>query len=116
MSTQFTDAQTVSATVASTSETSLGEIQVPSGRSFRITDVWCGGNGGTYRIAVDTLPSMQGTRVQNSSDPTNIGATQSYDSNILCNGPSTISVFITNASSSSTACKATISYVDSGAQ
>jgi hypothetical protein len=58
---------------------------------------------------------MQGTRVQNSSDPTQVGATESYDSNILCNGPSTISVFITNNAATSTACKATVSYVDSGA-
>ena len=115
MSQQFTDAQTLSATVASTSETSLGEIQIPAGRTYRITDLWCGGTGGTYRIAVDTLPSMQGVRTQNSADPTTISATESYDSNIVCSGPSTLSVFISNSSTSSTVCRATISYIDSGA-
>jgi hypothetical protein len=115
MSNQFTDAQTVGATVASTTETSLGEIQVPAGRSYRITDIWCGGPGGTYRVAVNTIPSMQGERVQNSTDPTNIGATNQYATNIMASGPSTITIFVSNAAATSTACKATVSYVDSGA-
>ena len=114
--TNFSDAQVLAATVASTSESSMGTINVPAGRTYTITNLWCGGTGGTYKILVDRLPSMQGNRVQNSNDPTNIGATNKYDENIVVTGPAEISGFISNSSASSTACKIVVEYVDSGGQ
>ena len=112
----YTDAQVLSATVASTSESSLGQINVPAGRTYTITNLWGAGTGGTYKVTVDRLPSMQGVRAQNSNDPTNIGATVKYDENIVVNGPAEIAGFITNTSASSTACKIVVEYVDSGGQ
>ena len=110
----YTDSQVFVATVASTSETSMGTINVPSGRTYTITSLWgAGAGGGTYKIAVDTYPAMQGTRVQNSSDPTNIGATIAYNENISVAGPAEISATITNLSASSTACKINMEYIDS---
>ena len=110
----YTDNQVFSATVASTSETSLGTINVPSGRSYTITSLWgAGAGGGIYKISIDTFPSMQGTRVQNSSDPTNIGATIAYNENISVSGPAEISCTVTNLSSSSTVCKVNMEYIDS---
>jgi hypothetical protein len=110
----FTDNQVMIGTVASTSETNLATINVPSGRVFTITSLWgAGAGGGTYRIAVDTYPSMQGVRVQNSSDPTQIGATLAYSENISVSGPAEIKGYVTNLSSSSTSCKINIEYVDS---
>lgn len=109
----YTDNQVLEATVASTSETSLGEFTIPSGRQYTITSLWGGGAGGKFRISVDTYPSMQGSYVQNSSDPTNIGATNAYETNISIAGPATLTGYVSNASASSTACKLNIQYIDS---
>jgi len=108
----YSDNQVIGATVASTSETSLGEIQIPSGRNYTITSLWCGGVGGTFRISVDTYPSMQGTYVQNSTSPTEIGAAVKHDTNISINGPATVTGYITNAAATSTACKLNVAYID----
>jgi len=112
---QFSDSQVLSATVASTSETSLGSINIPAGRSYQITNLWCGGVGGTYRIAVDTLPSMQGVRVQNSDNPTIVGSTISNNESILVSGPSELTAYISNTAATSTVCKLMVEYIDSGA-
>jgi len=110
----YTDNQTFSATVAATTETSMGTINVPAGRTYTITSLWgAGAGGGTYKVLVDTFASMQGNRVQNSSDPTNIGATEAYSENIVCRGPCEISATITNQASTSTVCKINMEYIDS---
>jgi hypothetical protein len=109
----YTDSQVLNATVASTSESSLGEMSIPSGRTYTITSLWCGGVGGTYRISVDTYPSMQGSFVQNASDPTNIGATNKHDTNISITGPATLTGFISNTAATSTSCNLNIQYIDS---
>ncbi len=108
----FTDSQTLSATIASTSESSLGSINIPQGSSYRITSLFGAGVGGTYRIAVDTIPSMQGVRLQNSTDPTQIGAAVAYSENILINGPAELTAFMTNNAATSTACKLVVEYID----
>ena len=110
----FSDNQVFSATIASTSETSCGTVNVPSGRTYTITSLWgAGAGGGTYKISVDTFPSMQGVRVQNSGDPTNIGATLKYNENITIQGPAEISATMTNLATTSTVCKINMEYIDS---
>ena len=110
----YTDSQVFSATVATTSETSLGTVNVPSGRSYLITSLWAGlAGGGTYRIAIDTYPSMQGVRIANASDPTNIGANPPYSENISVSGPAEITVYVTNLSATSTRCVCNMEYIDS---
>jgi len=110
----FTDNQVFSATLATTSESSLSSINVPSGRTYTITSLWgAGSGGGTYKISVDTFPSMQGVRIQNSSDPTNIGANLSYSENISIQGPAEISATMTNLSATSVVCKINMEYIDS---
>ena len=110
----FTDNQVISGTVAATTETTLSTVNVPSGRTYVITSLWgAGAGGGTFRIAVDTYPSMQGVRVQNSSDPTNIGTTIAYNENISVSGPAEITGYITNLSNTSTLCKINMEYIDS---
>jgi len=110
----FTDNQVFSATIATTSESSLSSINVPSGRTYTITSLWgAGSGGGTYKISVDTFPSMQGTRVQNSDTPTNIGTTNSYSENISIQGPAEISATMTNLSATSAVCKINMEYIDS---
>lgn len=110
----YTDSQIFSATVASTSETSLGSINIPQGRTYTITSLWCAGaGGGIFKLSADTFPAMQGTRVQNSADPTNIGANIAYTENIQIRGPAELSATITNLSASSTLCKLNMEYIDS---
>ncbi len=109
----YSDSQVMNATVASTSETSLGSIQIPAGRQYVITSLWCGGVGGTYRIEVDTYPSMNGQYVQNQGDPTNIGPSIKTDTNLAISGPATLSGYITNTASTSTSCNLQVNYIDS---
>jgi len=110
----FTDSQSFSATINSTSETSMGQINVPSGRTYTITSLWgAGAGGGIYKISIDTYPSMQGVRVQNSTDPTQIASTIAYAENIAISGPAEISATMTNLSSSSTVCRINMEYIDS---
>jgi len=113
----FTDSQVISATVASVSETSLGTINVPAGRTYTITSLFGGhSQGGTFRINIDTYVSMQGVYMQNqvsgisSSDD---GANQ-YRTNIAAIGPCTLTGYVTNAAATSGVGSIMINYVDSG--
>jgi len=110
----FTDNQVFIQTIGSVSETSMGTVNVPSGRTYTITSLWgAGAGGGTYKLSIDTYPSMQGVRVQNATDPTQIGSTLAYNENISISGPAEISATITNLSASSTVCKINMEYIDS---
>lgn len=110
----FTDSQSFSAVIAATTESSMGTINVPSGRTYTITSLWgAGAGGGIYKLSIDTYPSMQGVRVQNSSDPTHIGATIGYNENISVSGPAEISATMTNLSATSTTCRINMEYIDS---
>ena len=46
----FTDSQTWSATIASTGETTLGNITVPNNEQWNIYSIFCSGYGGEYRL------------------------------------------------------------------
>ena len=109
----YTDSQILNATVASTSETSLGSFSIPAGRSYTITNLWAGGVGGTFRIAVDTYPSMQGKYMQNSTSPTEMGATNTHPVNIALSGPAELTGYISNAAATSTSCNLMVEYIDS---
>jgi len=109
----YTDSQVLSATVAATAETSLGSFSIPAGRQYTITNLWAGGVGGTFRIAVDTYPSMQGNYIQNSTTPVEMGATDTHPVNIALSGPAELTGYITNTASTSTLCKLEVQYIDS---
>ena len=63
----FTDSQVWSATVASTGETSLGNIRIPSGEIWVIEKIWAQGTGGEYRLDVG---SFQDATCDYNDDPT----------------------------------------------
>ena len=109
----YSDSQVMNATVASTSETSLGSIQIPAGRQYIISSLWCGGVGGTFRITVDTYPSMNGSYVQNQDNPTNIGPSIKHDTNLSISGPATLTGYISNVAETSTSCNLQVNYIDS---
>lgn len=63
----FTDSQVWSATVASTGETSLGNISVPSDEVWVIEQIWAQGTGGEYRLDIG---SFQDATCDYNNDPT----------------------------------------------
>ena len=112
----FSDSQIIDATVASTAESSVGTINVPAGRSYRLTGLFAGhAQGGVCRVAIDTIPALQGSYVQTSTNITEIGASNITPMNINVNGPAEISAFVTNAGAGSSTARVMFNYIDSGA-
>ena len=109
--------------VASTSETSLGKINIPMGRTYQITGLWCGTNnagGGTFRMASDIYPQANFTYVQNSLSDIAINGISTADSevypvNITINGPAEFEGFVTNLSATSGRSAIMIQYIDNAA-
>ena len=116
----YTDSQILSATVASTSETSLSKINVPMGRTYKITGLWCGTNnsgGGLFRISSDIYPQANFTYVQNSTSDIALNGiltsnSSVYPVNIVINGPAEIEGFVTNLDATSGRSAIMIQYID----
>jgi len=115
----FSDSNIIDATVASVSETQVGSISVPAGRSYRLTGIFAAhAQGGTCRIAIDTFPALQGKYVQNSTDINSLTYTAAATAtplNINVNGPAEISAFVTCAGAGSSTARVMFNYIDSGA-
>ena len=113
-----TDSQIIQATVASLAETQVGTINVPAGRSYRLTGIFAAHpQGGTCRVAIDTYPSLQGSYIQNSTDINSLAFTAAASPtpvNINVNGPAEISAFVTNAGAGSATARVMFNYIDSG--
>ncbi len=108
--------------VASTSETSLGKINIPMGRTYQITGLWCGTNnagGGTFRMASDIYPQANFTYVQNSPSDISLGTATANSSispvNITITGPAEFEGFVTNLSATSGRSAIMIQYIDNAA-
>ena len=69
--TTWSDSRVVSGTVASTAETQVGsDINVPQNQTYLVTGVYfTHPQGGTGRMAIDSLSGLNGTYIQNSNDP-----------------------------------------------
>lgn len=118
----FTDSNIIDATVATVSESQVGSISVPAGRSYRLTGIWAGHpQGGTCRVSIDTFPALQGKYIQNSTDIDSIANANVFGSpsptplNINVNGPAEISAFVTNAGATTGTARVMFNYIDSGA-
>jgi len=110
--TTFTDSQTWSATVASTGETTLGNISVPAGETWVISSIWCQGTGGIYRLDVtgtNAMADVVGKYIQNSDGDTTLNSTP-HSVDILVKGAATLTIYVTNNDSASTSCNAMIQY------
>lgn len=113
----YTDSQTISAVVASVSETEVGQISVPAGRVYTLTNFFGGhSSGGQFRIAIDTYVSMQGQYLQNQADGNTSMATGAnlYNTSVRAIGPCTITGYVTNADATTGTASIMINYVDSG--
>ena len=69
----FTDSQTWSQTVASTGETTLGNITVPEDEQWNIYSVWTQGTGGEYRL--DCTGAAATATAFTFSGPATVGST-----------------------------------------
>jgi len=117
MSSTWSDSRVVSATIASASETQIGsDINIPQNQTWLINGLMAAHpQGGTFRIAVDSLPGMNGVRIQNStvtkalSDAGN-GSAEIYPSNFVVQGPAVLQFFATNAAATSGTATAMVNY------
>ena len=106
------DSQVWSATVGSTGETTLGNISVPANEVWIIEKIWAQGTGGQYRLDVTgdgAIADLNGKFIQNSDGDTTLNSS-SHSVDILVVGAATITVYVTDNSSSSTVCQAMIQY------
>ena len=112
----WSDSRVVSGTVASVAESQIGtDINIPQNQRWLITSVWFAHpQGGTGRIAIDSLPGMNGTYVHNSNDVgtmgTDAGSASVYPQNFQISGPAVVQLYTTNAAATSGTAKAILSY------
>lgn len=105
----WTDGRVIeTASVAATTETQIGStIQVPNNQNWLVQSLyWAHIGDGTGRIAVGSLPGMNGVYPVNSNDSGSMsagsGSALTHPANFVVNGPNTIDAYITPDSSSST--------------
>jgi len=104
----WSDSRVVSATVASASETQIGsDINIPQNQTWLLNGVFGSHpQGGTFRLAIDSLPGMNGVRIQNSVDGGTLsaagnGSSEIYPLNTVVAGPAVVQIFTTNAAATS---------------
>tara|TARA_Y100000361_G_scaffold138854_1_gene141413 strand:- start:91 stop:468 length:378 start_codon:yes stop_codon:yes gene_type:complete len=117
MAATWSDSRVVSGTIASTSETQIGsDINVPQNQTYLINGIFGSHpQGGTYRLAVDSLPGMVGTRILNSVDGGTLsaagnGSSEIYPANFVVQGPAVIQMFCSPAASTSGTATGMINY------
>jgi hypothetical protein len=117
MSSTWSDSRVVSGTIASVAETQVGsDINIPQNQTFLINGLFAAHpQGGTYRIAVDSLPGMNGVRIQNSVDGSTLsaagnGSSEIYPANFVVQGPAVLQFFVTNDAATSGTATAMVNY------
>jgi len=113
----WTDSRVIeNSSVGATTETQIGStVQIPNNQNWLVHSLyWAHAGDGTGRIAIGSLPGMNGVYVVNSNDPTsmgtNAGSAGPHSANFIVNGPNTIDAYITPVSSSSTVGLFSMSY------
>ena len=112
----WSDSRVVSSTVASVSESQIGSnINIPQNQTWLITSIFgAHPQGGTFRLAVDSLPGLNGTYIHSSNDVTSMGtdagSASVYPQNFVIAGPAVVQLFTTNAAATSGTAKAMLSY------
>ena len=113
----WSDSRVVTGTVASTSETQIGsDINIPQNQTWLIGGLFASHpQGGTFRIAVDSLPCMNGVRVQNSVEGGTLsaagnGSSEIYPTNFVVQGPAVVQLFTSNNAATSGTSVAMINY------
>jgi len=99
---KWTDSQSVSGTVASTSSSELGVISIPANQRWRIYGIYGTSAGGTFTISPSTLASGKFEYFQNSTDQSALANNNVYTTSISLAGPCDISCSIQNLAATST--------------
>ncbi len=116
MASTWSDSRVLTATVASVSETEVGSVNVPSNQTWLINGLFSAhAQGGTFRIGIDSIPGMNGIRVQNSVDGGTLsaagnGSSEIYPANFIVQGPATVTMFTSNGGAGSAVATAMINY------
>ena len=116
MATTWSDSRVLTATVASVAESEVGSVNIPSNQTWLINGLFGSHpQGGTFRIAIDSIPGMNGVRVQNSVDGGTLsaaenGSSEIYPANFIVQGPATITMNTTNAAATSGTATAMVNY------
>ena len=117
MAATWSDSRVVTGTVASVSETQIGsDINIPQNQTYLINGLFASHpQGGTYRIAVDSLPGMNDVRIQNSLVGGSLsaagnGSSEIYPANFIVQGPAVVQLFTTNAAATSGTATGMINY------
>ena len=117
MASTWSDSRIVTSTTASAAETQIGtDINIPQNQTWLINGIYGAlARGGTFRIAVDSLPGMSGTRIANSTETGALsaagnGSSEIYPANFIVQGPATITMNTTNAAATSGTATAMINY------
>jgi len=113
----FTDAQELSATIASVSKTSIGTVNIPKGRTYVLTNIWFGSaQKGIGIIEIDIYPSLIGRYVFNTDSAIEVAAeSMGWPLNIQVPGPATITLSTEQAAATSNLVRSQINYIDSTA-
>jgi len=116
MASTWSDSRVLTATVASVAESEVGSVNIPSNQTWLLNGLFSSHpQGGTFRIAIDSIPGMNGVRVQNSVDGGTLsaagnGSSEIYPANFIVQGPATITMNTTNAAATSGTATAMINY------
>ena len=116
MASTWSDSRVLTATVASVAESEVGSVNVPSNQTWLINCLFGSHpQGGTFRIAIDSIPGMNGVRVQNSVDGGTLsaagnGSSEIYPANFIVQGPATVTMNTTNAAATSGTATAMLNY------
>ena len=108
MSQTWSDSRVVTSTTASAAETQIGnDINVPQNQTWLINGIYgVMVRTGNFRIAVDSLAGMSGTRIANTNvggslSVGGVGSAEIYPANFVVQGPAVISFFGTAADATS---------------
>jgi|TARA_Y100000310_G_C20674455_1_gene812147 hypothetical protein len=107
----YSSGRVTSATVASTSKTTVATLNCPSNETWLIYQIYgCHPQGGLVSLDIDQIPGGNFEWMQNSTTITNSGANNPHGVAINIVGPATIKTEVTNAAATSGVAKVAISY------
>ena len=116
MASTWSDSRVLTATVASVAESEVGSVNVPSNQTWLINGLFGSHpQGGTFRIGIDSIPGMNGVRIQNSVDGNTLsaagnGSSEIYPATFIVQGPATVTMFTSNLASGSALATSMINY------
>jgi len=108
---QYSSSRVTSATVASTSKTTVATVNVPSNEAWTIYGIYgAHPQGGTVSLDIDQLPGGNFEWIMNETAITATENNLPYNIAIGINGPATVKTEVTNAAATSGTAKVMIMY------